>query len=177
MHSNYVKLVQGLALEIATDGKPIEARQMASLYLKNTLNANSASQQREMHERWKALESTVRSAVKEALLRALCSNEAGVPRFAAIAASEVACVELPFQEWSQFVPALTKAISDPAEEVKLAAVHCLGSTWERMIELQGMPTHQRPPVLVADTVNAMLNAIVQGEPFRRPASRGVGCAQ
>lgn len=150
-------------MEIATDGKPVEARQMASLYLKNTLNAKSVANQHELHERWKLLDPAVRSTVKETLLRALRSPDAGVPRFAAIAASEVACVELPFQEWPNFVGAMTEVMSDNAsqsESVKLAALECLGLTCERIEEVQNMLG--TVPDLAEQTVNQMLTTIVHG---------------
>lgn len=160
LNSNYAELAKALALEIVTDGKPIEARQMASLFLKNTLNAKSITHQHELHERWKVLDPAVRNTVKETLIRALRSNEAGVARFAAIAASEVACVELPFNEWPEFVPAMTAAMADSMETVKLAALECLGLTCERIEEVQGMI--DTVPDLSEQTVNAMLTTIVQG---------------
>lgn len=186
--ANYAGLATALALEIATDGKPIDARQMASLYLKNTLNAKSVALQHELHARWKGLDPSIRATIKESLLTALRSTaDPGVPRFAAIAASEVACVELPYQEWPQFVPAMTAAVTDATalESVKLAALECLGLTCERIDEVQTMmldhtmaanassssnnnnnnDTNNNDtsvPELTEQTVNAMLTTIVQG---------------
>jgi len=135
---------------------------MASLFLKNTLNAKSAKNQHEAHERWKQIDAKTRSTVKDTLLVAMRSQDAQVPRFAAIAASEIACVELPFAEWPQFVPFMEQALAAPeaAESVKLACLECLGLTCERIDEVQSMIPSV--PDLPDTTVNSMLTAIVQG---------------
>jgi importin subunit beta-1 len=160
--SNYAELVQALASEIATEGKPTEARQMASIFLKNTLNAKSHAPQRDAHERWKRLDPAVRNSVKETLLKALLSAEVGIPKAAAIVAAEVACVELPFLEWPTFVTTVTSIVSDAnsSESAKLAALQCLGDTCERVDQVQVLLGNV--PDLNETTVNAMLTTIVSG---------------
>jgi len=170
--TNYPELAKALAAEIGTEGKPVESRTAACLYLKNTLNAKSAANQHEFHERWKIMDPATRSLVKDTLLAALRSQVEGIPRFAAIAASEVACVELPYQEWPNFVPAMTEALSSPdaPESVKLASLDCLGMTCERIDEVQAMLPEV--PDLVDATVNSLLTTIVQGvQPERSDALR------
>jgi importin subunit beta-1 len=185
LQSNYAELAKALALEIATDGKPIESRQMASLYLKNTLNGKSVQHQSELHERWKMLDTATRNTVKDTLMRAMTTlppvsslsgtnavTNQSIPRFAAIAASEVACVELPYQEWPNFIPAMTAAVNtskattttatnaSQQSALQLAAYECLGLTCERIEEVQNMM--DSVPDLPEQTVNAMLTTIVQG---------------
>lgn len=135
---------------------------MASVFLKNTLNAKSAKNQHDAHERWKQMDPAARGTVKETLLVAMGSQDAQVPRFAAIAASEIACVELPFGEWPQFLPFMERVLAAPeaAEPAKLACLECLGLTCERIDEVQNMIP--AVPDLPEPTVNSMLTAIVQG---------------
>lgn len=152
--------MKALTTEIATEGKPLEARQVASLYLKNTLNAKSAGDQAKFHERWKKLDPAVRTAAKDALMATLNSPDASVPRFAAIAASEIACVELPYGEWANFVDAMTQCITSGTEVVALACLECLGNVCERIAEVQDMIPEV--PDIPDQTVNQLLSAIVKG---------------
>jgi importin subunit beta-1 len=155
-------MAKALAAEIATEGKPIPARQTACLFLKNTLNAKSQGPQRDMHERWKTLDAGTRKFVKDNLLAAIRTPEPGIARLAAAAAAEVACVELPFQEWPEFMGAMTEAMNAPniPECTKLASLECLGFTCERIDEVQAMIPDV--PELRDETVNSMLTTIVQG---------------
>ena len=160
--ANFPELMKALAAEVANASKPVESRQMASIYLKNTLNAKSSQNQHEKHERWKLVDPASRGAVKEALLMAMRSQDAQGARFAGIAASEIACVELPYDEWPQFIPALEQTLQAPemGEPVKYACLECLGLTCERMDEVQNMIPSV--PDLPESTVNSMLTAVVQG---------------
>jgi importin subunit beta-1 len=174
-NSNYGELAKALAIEIASDGKPPGSRQMASLYLKNTLNAKSAPLQKEWHSRWKSLDLPTRTAIKETLLRAMTSptTDPNARRFAGIAASEVACVELPYQEWPQFLPAITAAVT--GTDAALQAYECLGITCERIDEVQNLLQDlddDEVPDLPEPTVNALLTTIVQGVTNFRPAEEG-----
>lgn len=160
--ANYPELVKALAAEISDESKPVASRQTAAVFLKNTLNAKSSQSQHEMHERWKLVDPATRGTVKEALLLAMRSPDAGVARFAGFTASEIACVELPYNEWPQFVPALEQTLQAPdvPEANKYACLDCLGTTCERVDEVQNMIPSV--PDLPETTVNSILTAVVQG---------------
>lgn len=162
VETNYPEMAKALAQEIATEDKPTQARQSAAIALKNTLNAKSSLKQREMHERWKVVDPATRQQVKETVLRAIRTQDTQVARLAAVAASEIACVELPYQEWPQFVPAMQEALQAPdtPESVKQFSLECLGFTCERIDEVQAMLAEV--PDLADDTVNSLLTTIVQG---------------
>jgi len=174
LKSNYADFAKALATEIATEGKPLVARQEASLYLKNMLMAQSAPIQKEKHDRWKQLDATVRTSVKEALLQAMRSGEQQVPHFSAVAAAaEIASVELPYKEWPQFVPALMENVTSAqaAEPVKIASLECLGYTCERIAESEDM-LEQEVPKLAEETVDNMLTTIVEAvQPNKTDAMR------
>ena len=179
LNSNYGELAVALVYEIANPAKPINSRTMASIYFKNTLNAKSVANQIELHSRWKQLDPKQRNIIKEALLHAITNStsadtsaaSSNALRFAAIAASEVACVELPYQEWPQFLPTITEACTIPSTKgteasnavkamIQLAAYECLGLTCERIEEVRNMVDDV--PDLPEATINAMLTTIVQG---------------
>ena len=102
VRNNYGELVKALAAEIAVDGKPLQSRQMASIFLKNALYAKSSALQTECHDRWKVLDSATRQTVKDSLIVAMRSSEHGVRYFTAVAVAEIACVQLPFNQWPSF---------------------------------------------------------------------------
>lgn len=162
MQTNYPALAKALAVEIANDATPFAAKQMASVYLKNTLNARSRNIQHECHERWKAVDAAARADVKNSLLSAMASADANVPKSAAIALSEIACVELPYGEFPDFVKHMTDAVSshEASEHIKIACLGCLGMTCERIDEVQELLPDV--PELPNETVNAILTCIVQG---------------
>lgn len=148
---------------------------MAALFLKNTLHAKSVHFLQENQRRWKAVDQQSRGRIKDALLQSMASVEPQAAHSAAIAAAEVAAVELPFGEWADFVPALMERVTNPAvpEIVKLAALNCLGFTAERIAELEDSLPDQ--PELATYVVDKMLTTIVDGvqpsrsDPLRKAA--------
>jgi importin subunit beta-1 len=152
-----------LATELATEGKPVHARQLAGLLIKNSLQAKDDTLQKEKHQRWTALEAPVRDTIKNPLLTAIRSSEAIVAHIAAVAAAEVAAVELPYEQWPPFLPALLENITTPqfADPIKVASLECLGYTCERISSLD-VPEINQP------TTDSMLNAIVDGIQASRP---------
>jgi importin subunit beta-1 len=152
-----------LATELATEGKPVHARQLAGLLIKNALQAKDDTLQAERHQRWTSLEGPVRETVKQPLLAAMRSSESVVAHIAAVAASEVAAVEIPYEQWPAFLGACLENIRSPqfADSIKIASLECLGYTCERVSVLDG-------PEINEQTTDAMLNAIVDGIQSTRP---------
>jgi importin subunit beta-1 len=142
---------------------PVQARQLAGLMIKNALQAKDEELQTEKHGRWEALDPPVRNNIKQALLSALRSAEAGVHHISAVAAAEVAAFELPYNEWPEFLPALLGNVTSPQfpDPVKVATLECLGYTCERLAFLDG-------PEIGDATTDAMLTAIVDGIQPSRP---------
>ena len=159
--NNFPALVKVLAAEVANASKPLELRWMAAICLKCTLSDKNSQDQHVKQERWRMVDSASRGAVKDALLMTMRSQDACCARFAGSAASEIACLELPYDKWPQFVPALEQILQAPemGKHFKCACLECLGFTCERMNEVQNMIPSV--PVLPESTVNRMLNAVVQ----------------
>ena len=160
-NANYAEFAHALAKELATDGKNAAARQLASLYLKNMLNAKDPTIQVNKHERWKQLDANARHAVKEEILKAFRSADQGIPRMAAVTSSEIAAVELPYNEWPQFLPTILEYANgaQTPESVKVASIECLGFTAERIFNLSDVGEEKEIP---DEAMNNMLTAIVNG---------------
>jgi importin subunit beta-1 len=167
---NLPEFVVALARELATDGKDLLARQLAGLCLKNLLVAKDDALQAAKHNAWKTLAPEVRQNVKTSLLTALRSPEPIARHTAAQAAAEVAAVELPYNEWTDFLPTLLENVKSQPEGVAIASLECLGFSCERISVLDGLPP------IDEKTTDAMLTAIVDGiqktrpEPIRLAAS-------
>jgi len=160
---NFSEYVGRLAQELSTEGKPVHARQLAGLLIKNSLQAKDETLQKEKHQRWTSLESNIRDGIKQPLLSAIRSSEAVVAHIAAVAAAELAAVELPYEQWPSFLPSLLENISAAhfPESVKVASLECLGYTCERVSVLSG-------PEINQPTTDSILNAIVDGIQSSRP---------
>ena len=158
---NYGQLVQLLGREIADESKPFEARQMACLYIKNTLAAQSPAVQREKHERWKVVAPDIRTEIKEHMMTALRStSQPQLPHFVAVASAEIAVVELPFKEWATLVAKLMENVtsSEAVEVIKIASLQCLGYISDRLVDVEDLIGNI--PELDTQTVDRMLTTIV-----------------
>ena len=159
-----LEFIVAMAIELATEGKDIRARQLAGLWLKNELVAKDDALQSQKHEMWKSLPEETRSPIKQALLQALQSSETIARQTGAQAAAEVAAIELPYHAWPEFLPRLLEYVTSEAqgEGVKIASLSCLGFTCERLALLDNLPP-------IADTTtDAMLTTIVDGIQKTRP---------
>jgi len=159
---NLPEYITAVALELATEGKDVRARQLAGLCLKNVLVAKDDALQQAKHEAWKTIAPETRRAVKNSLLQALRSNEAIARHTAAQAAAEVAAVELPFNEWPELVPTLLDNVKTQPDGTKIASLECLGFTCERISMLDGLPQ------IDEKLTDAMLTTIVDGMQKARP---------
>eukprot|EP00529_Nitzschia_sp_RCC80_P000240 CAMPEP_0113495280 /NCGR_PEP_ID=MMETSP0014_2-20120614/29532_1 /TAXON_ID=2857 /ORGANISM="Nitzschia sp." /LENGTH=864 /DNA_ID=CAMNT_0000389181 /DNA_START=9 /DNA_END=2603 /DNA_ORIENTATION=- /assembly_acc=CAM_ASM_000159 len=145
-----------LSAVISAENVALETRQLTGLLIKNALNAREDQLQKTKHERWMVLDATIRSNVKATLLHTLRSPAAPVAGSAALAAAEIASVELPFNEWPDFLPTILHNIQDPqaVEHSKSVSLDCLGYTCER-ISFLGKDVDEK-------STDSMLNAIVTG---------------
>jgi importin subunit beta-1 len=160
--SNLPEFLCSLAQELATEGKDLRARQLAGLNLKNTLVAKDDTLQAEKHNAWKNLPPDARQNVKASLLTALRSPETIARHTAAQAAAEVAAIELPYNEWNDFLPNLLENVKTQPEGVTTASLECLGFACDRIARLDGLPP------IDEKTTNAMLTTIVDGIQKTRP---------
>mmetsp|Transcript_18596 Transcript_18596/g.53763 ORF Transcript_18596/g.53763 Transcript_18596/m.53763 type:complete len:861 (-) Transcript_18596:182-2764(-) len=160
---DFPKYITSLATEVATEGRPVPVRQLAGLLIKNALFAKEETRQKENVQRWQTLDGQVRDAVKQPLIQAIRSAEAQASRTAAQAAAEIAAIEIPYNEWPNFLPSLLENIQSPqsTDAIRITSLDCLGYTCERVAILDG-------PEISEQTTDSILNAIVDGIQARRP---------
>ena len=155
-----------LATELATETKDVHVRQLAGLQLKNLLAALDDGLQAEKHERWKALPSDQRAAIKQTAISAIRSPIVVARHTAAQACAEIATVELPYKEWPEFLTLLMENVTSTASDdgVKISSLECLGFTCERIAMVATAPE------IASDVTDAMLTTIVDGIRPDRPDS-------
>ena len=158
---NYGNLAVALAQELLA--APPEARSVAALFLKNMLAAKHIQFLRENIGKWKAMDVSQRKQAKDLLLQALTVSQDRTAHFAALAASEIAAVELPYNEWPELVSTLMERVTTAStpDFIKQVSLECLGYTAERVADLEETPGWEQP-TLQPELVDRMLTTIVDG---------------
>ncbi|KAL9179748.1 hypothetical protein ACHAXT_007718 [Thalassiosira profunda] len=178
--SNRAEFFLALANELATEGKDQTARQLAGLHFKNLLVAKDDALQAEKHNQWKAIPAEQRSVIKAAALAALRSPVQVARHTAAQACAELAAVELPYQEWPEFLKVLMDNVTGAGVDdgVKISSLECLGFACERIALTAdvGEPS----PAIAPEVTDAILTTIVDGirkdrpDPIRFAAAKALG---
>lgn len=161
-NQNFPELLKALVTEIADMNKPIQVRQMASLFFKNQLNGASEARQVAFFDRWESVDVSIRNTVKDILLQALITSQEPIAaKFISIACSEIAAFDVPRDQWNVFVKTLSEAIDKGNESVQIACLEGLGNTFDRIEEVRGhLP--DRIPELPTQVVDEMLSAVIKG---------------
>lgn len=110
------------------------------------------------------MDSQARSLVKAALLSSIRSPISIARHTAAQACAEVAAIELPYNQWPEFLPTLMENVTSPehADPVKISTLECLGFSCERIATMDDVPE------IATATTDGMLTAIVDGIRADRP---------
>jgi len=162
--TDYTEFAGALATELASEGKSVFVRQLAGIHFKNLLVARDDVVQSAKHDKWKAMDPTARTKVKELIIGALRSPEQIARHTSAQACAEVAAIELPFNEWPDFLTTLMENVTSASQEdgVKIATLECLGFTCERIATIDSAPE------IAPETTDRMLTTIVDGIRADRP---------
>ena len=153
-----------LAVELATEGKDLTVRQLAGIHFKNLLVAKEESLQLQKHQQWQKIDAAQRSQIKATIIQTLVSTETIARHTAAQASAEIAAIELPYDEWKEFLPTLMQnvASADQPDPIKISCLECLGFTCERLSSLENVPE------IAPTTTDGMLTTIVDGMRKERP---------
>lgn len=156
--TNYPEFALALATELGTEGKDLTVRQLAGIHFKNLLVAKEEGLQQTKHHAWMNMDAAARTSIKAILLQSIRSPETIARHTAAQACAEVAAVELPYNQWPEFLPALTENVTSPEQPdpVKIATLECLGFSCERIGTLENVPD------IDTSISDGMLTAIVDG---------------
>ncbi|CAE8642490.1 unnamed protein product, partial [Polarella glacialis] len=125
-----------LAQELANGEKPVIARQLAGLLLKNGLSAKDPAKDRELKARWASLPVAGRNLVKEATTSALIAAQVDVGKAAAQVLAKIGAIEIPPNEWPGLVPLLLQHVTNSDPRARQISLITLGYLCEELVTLQ-----------------------------------------
>jgi len=162
---NYSGFTLSLCAELCNELKPVDARRLAGLILKNSLDARDKDTRAIYSQRWLSLDEETRGQVKKNLLSALSSETKEVRHVSAQVIAKVGAVELPNSMWNNLVETLLNNITTPSTiGAKQASLEVLGYLCEESA-IGNIPVQ----VLISQS-NQILTAVVQGMRFDDPAA-------
>ncbi|XP_022744162.1 importin subunit beta-1-like [Durio zibethinus] len=143
-----------LSVELANNDKPVESRRLAGIVLKNSLDAKDVIRKEQLVQQWMATDISVKSQIKDLLLRTLGSSVPEARHTSAQVIAKIASIEIPQKEWPELIGSLLNYMTqqDRPAALKQATLETLGYVCEEI-------SHQD---LVQEEVNAVLTAVVQG---------------
>jgi len=168
-NSSYAEFLHALASELQAESKDPNVRQLAGLHFKNLLTAKDEALLLARTGKYKAIPPEQRAAIKKLVLETLRSGAKVARHTAAQACSEVAFIELPHNEWPEFLPFFMEHVTsaDTPVEVKVSILECLGFTCERLAAGEDISQ---------DLTDKMLTTIVDGIRSDRPDSLRLAAA-
>ncbi|KAJ8753876.1 hypothetical protein K2173_000130 [Erythroxylum novogranatense] len=143
-----------LSVELANNEKPNESRRLAGIVLKNSLDAKEAVRKEHLVQQWMAIEISIKSQIKDLLLRTLGSSVPEARHTSAQVIAKVASIEIPRKQWPELIGSLLNNMTqcDSPAPLKQATLETLGYVCEEI-------SHED---LGQNEVNSVLTAVVQG---------------
>lgn len=153
---DFPRYVYALSTELATPAKPLDARRLAGLLLKNSLDAKEDARKQDYYNRWLNCDAAVKGQIRKQLLDTLQDPAVDAARTAALVIAKVAAIDLPKNMWPELISALLNNMTQTANVgLRHATLEALGYVCEEMA--------QKPEdVLTPEQVNMILTAVVQG---------------
>eukprot|EP00996_Jenningsia_fusiforme_P001236 NODE_212_length_2726_cov_70.298468_g194_i0.p1 GENE.NODE_212_length_2726_cov_70.298468_g194_i0~~NODE_212_length_2726_cov_70.298468_g194_i0.p1 ORF type:complete len:845 (+),score=176.99 NODE_212_length_2726_cov_70.298468_g194_i0:58-2592(+) len=149
---NLVVFLVSLVTELANDGKPGPARQMAGLILKNTMTSKDEEKKARLEQQWIALDDNTKQAIKHEVLKTLESHTKEARQTAAQVCARIAAIELPRQQWNDLIPTLLRFVQNAKNDFqKEATLTCIGYICE-----------ESDADILQKQSNDILTAVVQG---------------
>ncbi|CAE7405624.1 KPNB1 [Symbiodinium natans] len=155
-----------LAQELANTEKPVVARQLAGLLLKNALASKDPAKDRDLKARWANLPAASRNLVKEATTSALISPQTDVGKAAAQVLAKIGAIEIPLVQWPGLVPLLLGHVTNTDVRARQISLVCLGYLCEDLVVVQEEGTN-----ISDDIANNILTAVVQGMRDTEPQTK------
>jgi len=155
--ANVEQYFTALAQELANAEKPVVARQLSGLLLKNGLASKDPNRSRELKARWEALPAQSRVLVRECTANALIAAELDIGKAAAQVLAKIGSIEIPSGEWPGLVPLLLTHVTNTDPRARQISLITLGYLCEDLVLLQ------EDGITIGDEIsNNILTAVVQG---------------
>ncbi|KAL8129418.1 hypothetical protein V2J09_018573 [Rumex salicifolius] len=151
---NLAAFLLSLSVELSTNEKPLESRRLAGIVLKNSLDAKDASRKEHLIQQWVSIDGSIKSQIKDLLMRTLGSAAQEARHTAAQVIAKIAAIEVPRKEWPDLIGSLLNNMTkqDSTAPLKQATLETLGYVCEEISHLE----------LEQKEVNSILTAVVQG---------------
>ncbi len=160
------QLLLHLSFELANETKQEGGRQLAGLYLKNTITAKDPATKDFKRQRWLSnVDAAIKVQIKTVVLQALQSINHRAGSTAAQVVGAIGAVELPLGQWEGLLQALLhNVINTTSDTVRVSTLQALGYICEDLSMEIG--PQQEVPQKETDII---LTAIVDGIRNDRPA--------
>lgn len=146
-----------LAEELAGQNKPVIARQLSGLLLKNCLASKDPNRSRELKARWEAVPAPSRNRIKECTANALLAPELDIGKAAAQVLAKIGSIEVPSGEWQGLVPLLLTHVTNTDPRARQISLITLGYLCDDLVMLQ------EEGITINDEIsNNILTAVCQG---------------
>lgn len=148
-----------LSGELASNEKPVIARQLSGILIKNGLWAKSVDRDMELKQRYAAMPDVTRQKIKDNVLLGLGAPDKEVAKAAAQVLAKVGAIEVPALQWPQLIPLLLQHVTGGTDQgAKTIALTTLGYLCEELVPLQ----EQGQTPVADEQCNQILTAVVQG---------------
>ncbi|OMO59998.1 hypothetical protein CCACVL1_24483, partial [Corchorus capsularis] len=123
-----------LSVELANNEKPVESRRLAGIVLKNSLDAKDTGRKEQLVQQWMAIDISVKSQIKDLLLRTLGSTVPEARHTSAQVIAKIASIEIPKKLWPELIGSLLNNMTqqDRPPAVKQATLETLGYVFQGM---------------------------------------------
>lgn len=150
-----------LSFELSNNDKPVESRRLAGIVLKNSLDAKDAARKESLIQKWVAIDTSIKSQVKDLLLKTLGSVVPEARHTSSQVIAKVASIEIPRKQWPELIAFLLHNMTqqDSPATLKQATLETLGYVCEEI-------SHRD---LMQDEVNSVLTAVAQGMKLTEPS--------
>lgn len=115
-----------LSAELANEEKPVEARKLAGVILKNALTAKDEQRRHQLEEKWIGMDTQAKEKIKETLLKTLSSPVVEAHQTAAQVVSKIAHIEIPRNAWPQLIQHLLANMLQQDDNLKESTLQTLG---------------------------------------------------
>lgn len=156
---NFPAYLQLLCQELANEQQVSHVRVAAGVALKNSLVAKELPKRLQLHQRWIALDLSLKQAVKHLVLQTLSTTDGLVGTTLAQIIASVASIELSRNEWPELLQILLQNVTN---------INSTPSLKKATLESIGFICEDIDPTVLSSKSNEILTAVVQGARKEEP---------
>lgn len=168
---NFPLFLTTLTTQLSTEGSPVNARRLAGLIIKNSLDAQDAALRVARAERWvSVVDAESQKVVRDALLATLSSPEQAARRAAAQAIAKIAAIDLPMNAWPGLLDKLmaNSTSARTSGVLKTASLETIGFVCEEAATREASAVS----AVLSTQSNLILTAVVHGMKYTGAPANG-----